>query len=176
LEELLRRCAAQEAPALQALHRLVAPRLLAVLVRMLHSRAAAEDALQDTFIRIWRQAAQFDLHRGRALSWMISIARNRAIDLQRSRRLTVVLDEAELAGASELRVDDASEQTEFGAARDALSRCLQLLGDAQRQCVLLAYQYGLTHEQIASQLRQPLGTVKSWVRRSLQGLRQCLES
>jgi RNA polymerase sigma factor (sigma-70 family) len=150
--------------------------MLAVLLRMLRSRAVAEDALQDAFIRIWQQAAQFDLHRGRALAWMIAIARNRAIDLQRSRRITVLLDEAELAGAAQLQVDDANESAEFSGARAALARCLKLLGTAQRQCLLLAYQHGLTHEQIAVQLRQPLGTVKSWVRRSLQGLRQCMES
>jgi RNA polymerase sigma-70 factor (ECF subfamily) len=176
LDELLRRCAAHDASALQALHRAVAPRLLAVLVRLLRSRAQADDVLQDTFIRIWQQAAQFDQHKGRALAWMIAIARNRAIDLQRGRRITVLLDEAELMGATELRVDDANDHAEFRGARAALERCLKLLGGAQQQCLLLAYQHGLTHDQIAVQLRQPLGTVKSWVRRSLQGLRQCMES
>jgi RNA polymerase sigma factor (sigma-70 family) len=176
LEELLRRCAAREQPALRELHRRVAPRLLAVLMRMLRSRAMADDALQDTFIRIWQQAAQFDQHKGRALSWMIAIARNRAIDLQRGRRIMVLLDDAELAGASQLQVDDDNEHAEFRGARAGLARCLKLLGAAQQQCLLLAYQHGLTHDQIALQLRQPLGTVKSWVRRSLQGLRQCMES
>jgi RNA polymerase sigma factor (sigma-70 family) len=176
IEDLLRRCAARDEAALRELHGRLAPRLLAVLQRMLRSRAAAEDALQDTFIRIWQQAAQFDQHKGRALAWMIAIARNRAIDLQRGRRITVLLDEAELAGATQLQVDDASDDSEFRSTRSALARCLQLLGAAQQQCLLLAYQHGLTHEQIAVQLHQPLGTVKSWVRRSLQGLRQCMES
>jgi len=176
LDDLLRRCARQDASALQALYAHAAPRLLAVLVRMLGTRAAAEDALQDAFIRIWQQAGQFDRIKGRAMAWMVAIARNRAIDLQRARHPTVLLDAAELAAAEQLRVEGPAENVEFDAAHAALRRCLELLGGAQRQCLLLAYQRGLTQERIALAIGQPLGTVKSWVRRGLQSLRACMES
>jgi RNA polymerase sigma-70 factor (ECF subfamily) len=145
-------------------------------MRILRTRAVAEDALQDAFLRIWQQAGQFNSHKGRAMAWMVSIARNRAIDLQRGTRPTVLLDAAELAGAEQLRVAPESDTTEYGGAQAALARCLELLGAAQRQCLVLAYQHGLTQDKIAQSVGQPLGTVKSWVRRGLQSLKACIES
>ena len=165
LEPLLRRCAARDAAALDELYRLTAPRLLAVLMRMLRIRAQAEDALQDVYVRVWQQAAQFDDQKGRVMAWLVSIARNRAIDLQRAQRTTVLLDAAELAGAEQLRVAAESDDTEFSAASRALQRCL-----------VLAYQHGLTQERIAQATGEALGTVKSWMRRGLQSLRVCMES
>ena len=176
LDELLGRCARRDAAALQALYARTAPQLLAILVRMLGTRAAAEDALQDAFVRIWQQAGQFERIKGRAMAWMVAIARNRAIDLQRAARPTLLLDAAELAGAEQLRVEAAADTAEFAATHAALRRCLELLGASQRLCLLLAYQRGLTHERIAFSIGQPLGTVKSLVRRGLQSLRACLES
>jgi RNA polymerase sigma-70 factor (ECF subfamily) len=145
-------------------------------MRMLGSRAAAEDALQDAFLRIWQRAALYDSSKGRALSWMVAIARNRAIDVQRAVRPTVLLDAAELAGAEQLRVAGPEERVEFGTARTALQHCMGLLAATQRQCLQLAYQQGLTQEKIAQAIGHPLGSVKSWVRRGLQSLKACLES
>jgi RNA polymerase sigma-70 factor (ECF subfamily) len=176
LEQLLRRCTSQEAAALDELYRRTAPLLLAVLLRILRSRAQAEDALQDAFVRVWQQAAQFDAHKGRVMAWMVAIARNRAIDLQRAQRATVVLDAAELAGAEQLRVAAESDNTEFSAASRALEKCLELLGAAQKRCLVLAYQHGLTQDKIAIATGEALGTVKSWVRRGLQSLKTCMET
>ena len=176
LDELLGRCARRDAAALQVLYARTAPQLLAILVRMLGTRAAAEDALQDAFVRIWQQAGQFERIKGRAMAWMVAIARNRAIDLQRAARPTLLLDAAELAGAEQLRVEGAADNAEFAATHAALRRCLELLGASQRLCLLLAYQRGLTQERIAFSIGQPLGTVKSLVRRGLQSLRACMES
>ena len=161
---------------MQSLYTQTAPRLLGILVRMLGSRAIAEDALQDTFIRIWQQAGQFDAIKGRALSWMVAIARNRAIDLQRSSRPTVLLDAAELSGDVQMQVPGPGEASEFNATTSALQRCLQLLSAVQRQCLLLAYQHGLTQDRIALSIGQPLGSVKSWVRRGLQSLKSCMDT
>jgi len=176
LEDLLQRCARRDAGALEMLYERAAPQLLAVLLRMLGSRTAAEDALQDVFIRIWQQASQFDRIKGRAMAWMVAIARNRAIDVQRVSRPMVALDAAELADAEQLRIEGFADDVEFGKAYAALRRCLELLGAAQRQCLLLAYQRGFTQERIALSTGQPLGTVKSWMRRGLQSLRACIES
>ena len=176
LEALLRRCADRDAAALRELYEQTASQLLAVLTRILHTRAAAEDALQDVFLRIWQQAGQYEEIKGRAISWMVSIARYRAIDLQRVARPMVVLEAAELAGAEQLRIEGPAERAEFGATRDALQHCLELLAQAQRQCVHLAYQHGMTQEQIALAENQPLGTVKTWIRRGLQSLRTCMET
>lgn len=176
LDELLGRCAQKDRAALQALYARAAPQLLGILMRILGSRPAAEDVLQECFIRYWQQAGQFDLRKGRALSWMVAIARNRAIDVQRAMRPTVLLDAAELSGAEQMQVEGPADHSEFGAAGAALRRCLELLGTVQRQCLVLAYQQGLTQERIALALGQPLGSVKSWVRRGLQSLKSCMES
>jgi RNA polymerase sigma factor (sigma-70 family) len=176
LEALLVRCAAQDEAALQALYSRTAPQILGILMRILGSRAAAEDALQDTFIRIWQQARQFDRFKGRALSWMVTIARNRAFDLQRAKRPTVLLDAAELSGAEQLQVEGPADRSEFTATHAALRRCLGSLGALERQCLVLAYQHGLTQDRIAASLSRPLGSVKSWMRRGLQSLKSCLES
>jgi RNA polymerase sigma-70 factor (ECF subfamily) len=176
LEPLLQRCAAKEAAALDELYRRTAPQLLAVLMRMLRVRATAEDTLQDVYVRVWQQAAQFDGHKGRAMAWMVSIARNRAIDLQRTQRTMVVLDAAELAGAEQLSVAAESDTAEFSATSRALQRCLELLGGTQKRCLVLAYQHGLTQDKIALATGEALGTVKSWMRRGLQSLKSCMES
>jgi len=176
LEDLLQACGRGDAAALKALYTRTAPQLLGILVRVLGNRASAEDVLQEVFVSIWQRAGQYDQFKGRAMSWMVAIARNRAIDMQRKFRPTVLLDAAELAGAEQLQVTGPAENTEFGSARRSLGRCLELLNTAQRQCLLLAYQSGLTQERIALTMKQPLGSVKSWVRRGLQSLKGCLES
>jgi RNA polymerase sigma-70 factor (ECF subfamily) len=169
LEALLARCARQEHKALETLYREVSPLLLALLLRMLRTRDLAEDALQEVFVRIWRQAGQFDAQRGRALAWITSIARYRAIDMQRGRANWVGLEAAPEQAAPPLA-------TESVFTHHTLERCLDLLSGDQRHCLVLAYQQGLTQNDIASVVGQPLGTVKSWVRRALSSLRRCLDS
>jgi RNA polymerase sigma-70 factor, ECF subfamily len=169
LETILARCARQDAHALEELYARVAPLLLAVLIRMLRSRELAEDALQDVFVRVWRYAGRYEAQRGRALAWLVSIARYRAIDMQRAQKQWVGLDAVEEPVAPAARSESTLTQR-------ALERCLELLSGEQRQCLALAYQQGLTHDGIATALGYPLGTVKSWVRRALLSLRRCLES
>ena len=105
LESLLARCARQEHVALEELYRKVSPLLMAVLLRMLQTRELAEDALQEVFVRIWRQARQFEGQRGRALAWIISIARYRAIDMLRGRSNWVALEAAPERTVAEVRVE-----------------------------------------------------------------------
>jgi len=169
LERLLARCARQEHRALEELYKALSPLLLALLLRMLRTKELAEDALQDVFVGVWRQAGQFDAQRGRALAWITSIARYRAIDMQRGRKHWVGLEEA-----AESAVPPA--RTESTLTQRALQRCLSLLTGDQRHCLVLAYQQGLTQDEIAVSMGHPLGTVKSWVRRGLSSLRECLGS
>ena len=175
LEALLSRCAAGDRSALEILYTRVAPILLAVLMRILRRRDAAEDALQDVFVSVWQRARQFDPIRGRALAWLVSMARYRAIDMQRAARPAVALSDAS-ALEPQLQSEgplDAGEMLGTGAL---LLRCLEQIAAPQRHCLMLAYHEGLTHSEIARAVNEPLGTVKSWVRRSLLALRKCLES
>lgn len=176
LGALLQRCAARDRSALQALYARVAPQLLGCIQRILRRRDLAEDALQDVFIRIWQQAGQFDQHRGRALAWLVTIARYRAIDLQRAQRPMLLIDQDPLPDDERLQTPSSAEDVEFAVTGTTLQRCLAALGNRQRRCLELAYQQGLTQDQIALTIGEPLGTVKSWVRRGLQALRRCMET
>jgi RNA polymerase sigma-70 factor, ECF subfamily len=175
LEALLARCAAGDRVALEALYARVAPILLAVLLRILKRRDAAEDALQDVFVSVWQRARQFDPIRGRPLAWLVSMARYRAIDLQRAARPAVAL--TELSGLdTQAQSEEPLEGGEMLGSGALLRRCLEQIAAPQRRCLMLAYEEGLTHSEIARAVNEPLGTVKSWVRRSLIALRRCLES
>ncbi|MEO7774870.1 MAG: sigma-70 family RNA polymerase sigma factor [Steroidobacteraceae bacterium] len=174
LDELLRRCGRRDVKALEALYRETSGRLLGVLVSMLRDRAQAEDVLQETFVRVWARAPQFDDYRGSAMAWLVSIARHRAIDVMRSRKSTTSLDDLQLAGIEP--VAEPQIAPESSATAGALEHCMQQLSQSQQRCIELAYVRGLSHEEIAGSLRSPLGTVKSWVRRALLSLKLCLES
>ena len=174
LEALLARCAAGDRAALETLYARVGPILLAVLMRMLRRRDAAEDALQDVFVSVWQRARQFDPIRGRPLAWLVSMARYRAIDLQRAARPAVALSELS-ALEPQLQSDGPAEGSEMLGTGALLLRCLEQIAAPQRRCLMLAYEEGLTHSEIARAVNEPLGTVKSWVRRSLLALRRCLE-
>jgi RNA polymerase sigma-70 factor, ECF subfamily len=174
LEALLDRCAAADAAALQRLYELASPMLFACLTRILRRRALAEEALQDVFVSIWQRAGQFRSTRGRPMAWMMSIARYRAIDLLRHERSAPVLvpDLPERTEAPDESKDDLAP---WLPASGLLDRCLSLLTDRQRNCLELAFIGGNSHEDISRLTGNPLGTVKSWIRRGLQSLRKCLE-
>ena len=175
LEALLARCAARDRTALATLYARVAPLLLAVLTRMLKRRDAAEDALQDVFVSVWQRAHQFDPIRGRPLAWLVSMARYRAIDLQRAARPALALSDVSTL-EPQLQSQSPAEVGVLLGTGALLLRCLEQLAAPQRRCLMLAYQDGLTHSEIARAVNEPHGTVKSWVRRSLLALRRCLES
>jgi RNA polymerase sigma-70 factor (ECF subfamily) len=175
VERLLGRCAEGERQALEQLYGLTSARLFGVLMHILRRRELAEDALQDVYVRVWQRAGQFDNYRGRATAWLVSIARYRAIDLLRGTRTLLPIDDAQ----GEARIELTSEPEappESTRTRAALERCLGLLNDTQRRCVTLAFVNGLSHDEIALTVGSPLGTIKSWVRRGLISLRQCLEA
>ena len=177
LQSLLGRCAAADSKALQRLYELVSPILFACVTRILRRRALAEEALQDVFISIWQQAGQFTAVRGRPMAWMMSIARYRAIDLLRRERFAPT----SVAQPPEPRTIDVEPEAEGGSAvwlpsAELMQRCLALLSVQQTQCLELAFVEGQSHENIARLMGSPLGTVKSWIRRGLRSLRQCLES
>ncbi len=169
LAQLLQRCAAQDSAAFRALYDKTSPILFARLLRMLRRRSVAEEALQDVYVRIWQRAAQFDEHRGRPLAWMVTIARYCAIDLMRRERLTLVPDEqiAELPDESSSGPGDFDKPNNFDF-------CIGQLNEQTRACLTLAFVEGRSHDEIARLTLNPLGSVKSWIRRGLLALKQCL--
>jgi RNA polymerase sigma-70 factor, ECF subfamily len=175
LAQLLRRCASADGLALQRLYELASPLLFALLIRMLRRRAVAEEALQDVFVTVWERAGQFRPERGRATTWLMSIARYRAIDLLRREHLAPVLalDFPEHAVEAEAAEEPGADPFPRAAL---LERCLGLLSAEQRRCLELAFVGGNSHMDIARLVGSPMGTVKSWIRRGLQSLKACLES
>lgn len=162
--------------ALSALYDHTLSRVYGLVLRIVRQPACAEEVVEDTYFQVWRQAPRFDPARGRALSWLLAVARSRAIDaLRRESRFThegldgddaqPVADDA-LAAAADL-VDGARGQA-------LLEQALLDLGAQPRQLVALAFFRGLSHEEIAAQTALPLGTVKSQIRRALIRLREVL--
>ena len=156
LEHLLARCALGDRTAFQALYDRTAPQIYASLLRLLRRHDAAEDVLQEVFVSVWRRAGDYRADKGRPLTWLTSIARYRALDiLRRQRRELPLPDDADSIG------DPEGEQPEIVDSRSENR---------------LAYVDGLAHSDIARSLSTPLGTVKSWLRRSLQALKQCMDA
>ncbi|TXF11712.1 sigma-70 family RNA polymerase sigma factor [Pelomicrobium methylotrophicum] len=174
LAELLARCALRDEQALERLYRLTAPRLFSLALRMLKRRDWAEDLLQDCYIAVWRHAADYRTERGQALAWMAAILRNRALDWLRRLDPETPLDDESAAHEPVGDEPGPLEHVQSSAMVRALQECLERLQPGQRQAIAFAYYQGLTHEELASRLGEPLGTVKTWIRRGLEQLRRCL--
>jgi RNA polymerase sigma-70 factor (ECF subfamily) len=184
LSQLLARAGLGDRAAFARLYERSSAHLYAVVLRIQRDRALAEDLLQEIYVSVWKAAASFDAARSQPLTWMTHIARNRAIDSLRRAQAQPKLesstrdDDDDRPDTVEAQPDDAPGPLELlGRASDAreLSQCLERLSAAQRQSVALAFFDGLSHAEVAEQLKEPLGTVKSWVRRALQTLKGCLE-
>lgn len=178
LMELLDRVAAREQAALKLLYDQTASRLYGLALRIVGNKEWAEDVLQDSFLGIWRNAETYRDSLSPPLAWMGMLVRSRALDFLRRRRaerlhLNVTIEDAEellqdRETPSPMQWVEASEQAA------ALHQCLQKLDQPQRQMVSLAYLRDLSHSELASNLKLPLGTVKTWMRRSLEQLRKCM--
>jgi RNA polymerase sigma-70 factor, ECF subfamily len=172
LGELLGGTAAHEQRAFAELYQASSAKLFGVILRILRDRELASEVLQEVYLRIWQHASDYRPDHGAPMSWMIAIARNRALDRRRHRRPELPLDRLE-----ELEDPDANpaDGIDGGLPSRALRRCLDELEDRQRQSVLMAFAEGYTHAELADRLGCPLGTAKSLIRRGLLRLKDCLE-
>ncbi|MCB1687418.1 MAG: sigma-70 family RNA polymerase sigma factor [Halioglobus sp.] len=168
LEVLIARAAMADRSAFHALYVATAPRVYAVLMVMLRDQETAQDVLQDTYVKVWGRAGEYHSERGEVLSWVIAIARYRALDLLRaSKRRTNFEHQAGETLELSLPTSDAfSELTK---------ECLNRLADIQRRSIISSFVHGFTHEELAVREETPIGTIKSRIRRGLQRLRECLE-
>ena len=184
LSQLLARSGLGDRAAFAALYERTSAHLFGVVLRIQRDRAVAEDLLQEIYVSVWKAAHGFDAAQSQPLTWLTSIARNRAIDSLRRAQA-----QPQTQSLTRSDDDDAPDPTDAladgtpgplelldraGEARE-LTRCMQALSAQQRQSVALAFFDGLSHAEVAQHLRQPLGTVKSWVRRALMSLKACLE-
>jgi RNA polymerase sigma factor (sigma-70 family) len=184
LAQLMSRSALGDRAAFARLYELTSGQLFAVVLRIQRDRSTAEDLLQEVYVNVWKAMGGFDAAQSQPMTWLTSIARNKAIDsLRRAQaqpRLESVHrdDDDDRPDLDQHLADESPGPTELlQQAADAreLGRCMQGLSAQQRQSVALAFYDGLSHAEVAEHLREPLGTVKSWVRRALMSLKSCLE-
>ncbi|HGM5552883.1 TPA: sigma-70 family RNA polymerase sigma factor [Pseudomonas putida] len=167
-EARLAACARGERQALRDLYVQEGPRLLGVAKRLVRDTALAEDIVHEAFIKIWNGAAQFDPARGSARGWMFSVTRHLALNLLRNQARETPFSEDHEMPAEEHDGFDAQ------AHSGRIHRCLEQLDPQRRSCILHAYVDGYSHAQISQRLGTPLGTVKAWIKRSLNALRECM--
>jgi RNA polymerase sigma-70 factor (ECF subfamily) len=177
LHALAARCALRDQVAFAELYRLTAPKLYAAALRILRRQDWAEEVLQESFVNIWNHFGEYSAHKSAPMTWMTAVVRNRCLDwLRRPNLEQGRADYDELAAG--VSADPAWQPERLlEGTRDAraLHSCLETLSSSQRQSIALAYLHGLSHGELAAHLRQPLGTVKTWVRRGLDKLRECME-
>ena len=177
--ELLRRIGAGDLRSFEEFYRRFGGVLFATIIRILNHQEAAEDVLQEVFLQIWEKAPLYDAARGKPLTWVVTLARNRAIDRLRSTQRSLRLhSEAEREAqafdpAEERSSVDALEAVETGKlVREAVRK----LSKDQKEAISLAFFSGLTQTEIAERLGEPLGTVKARIRRGMMRLRELLKS
>jgi RNA polymerase sigma-70 factor (ECF subfamily) len=173
LAMLIARCALRDQAALLALYDATSAKLYGVILRIVQREHWAEEIMQDVYLKAWEAAGSYNTARGRAMTWLINIARNRAIDFLRGAEHSASqrsdeIDDQLTSALDPLRAADTD------GAMDRLAACLRELKDGQRDCILMVYHQGYTPTEVAQRSSHPLGTVKTWIRRGLEQLRKCM--
>ena len=173
IASLLSLITAQDRAAFKTLYNASSAKLMGVLLRMLGNRSEAEDALQEVFTRVWLRAGRFDASKGRGMTWLIAIARNLAIDRIRSRHDTVD-DEDAIAAVVDTAPRAESKLIAQGEAR-RITDCFATLEPDRAEALRGAYLTGLSYIDLAARHAVPLNTMRTWLRRSLTKLKECME-
>lgn len=171
--DLITKCAAGDRAAFRSLYRVSSAKLMGVLLRMLGERAEAEDALQEVYTRVWLRAGRYDPTKGRGMTWLIAIARNLAIDRLRARP-EATSDE----GLDTVQDCTPRAETRLVAQGEAkrMADCFDTLDPDKADAVRGAYLNGLSYLDLAARHAVPLNTMRTWLRRSLLKLKECLET
>jgi RNA polymerase sigma factor (sigma-70 family) len=170
---IIQRCAGGDKSALKRLFDTEAPRMIGVAERILRRRALAEEATQDAFVILWKRAGSFDATLGSGRTWLYTILRNRSLNILRDESRTDLRGEDNHSEQASEEDDPETVVVKLGEA-SRLRACLDKLEPERRQAILLAYVRGLSHGELAGRLGIPLGTIKSWIRRSMVTLKECL--
>ncbi|MGB0721230.1 MAG: RNA polymerase sigma factor [Gammaproteobacteria bacterium] len=173
-QDLLARCALKDQKAFAALYDAASAHLYGVILRIVRREDLAGDVLQETMLRIWDHAGDYRAGRGSPLTWMTAIARYRSLDHLR-RPVNAAPHESMDIEPEDPNGMGPLDTLGAGVAAERLKDCLKALGDGPRQCIVLCFYRGMTHDELATQLDTPLGTVKSWIRRGMERLKGCIE-
>jgi RNA polymerase sigma-70 factor, ECF subfamily len=173
LSQLISRVALRDRVAFRQLYAATSAKLFGVCLRVLKNRTDAEDVLQEVYIKIWHNAGKYQVSGYSPITWLVAIARNHAIDRIRGIKPTSGLDEAaEVADTS----PTPEQQALRGNEAKRLHLCLERLSAGRAEAVKAAYMEGYSYQELADKLEQPINTVRTWLRRSLISLRECLSS
>ncbi|MFK8083117.1 MAG: sigma-70 family RNA polymerase sigma factor [Granulosicoccus sp.] len=176
LDQYLKDIADGEEKALTLLFEAVSSRLFGLQLRILKNQELAEDALQETFLKVWKSAKTYKAGHGSPMTWLNSLARNQALDMLRRAGTRADVN----VRIPELNPDDwrncVPEYSDLAEEYEGLLHCLEGLNSDTRACIVGLYCDGYTQEEMSQSLERPLGTVKSWVRRGLLSLRECLDN
>lgn len=171
LKKLLAQCALRKPDALKQLYEQSSPYLYAVITRMINRRDIADELLQDSFINIWNYADRYREDKAAPMTWMTRIVRNKTIDWLRSEPTNQLSTDHDIDLDTEIM---ATTNISFEDNKD-LYECLKEIEEKPRNALLQVYFKGLTHQELAKKTGNALGTIKSWIRRSLPLLKRCLE-
>ena len=172
---LIGRVAMQDRVAFANLYTATAPKLLGVVLRILKERSWADDVIQEAYLNVWQRAGQFDSGKASPITWLVSIARNKAIDALRKHPAGRTSSD-DAMDERVARQPTAQDQMEDQQEVSKLNRCIDELAKERQDIVRLAYLGGWSREELASQYEQPVNTMKTWLRRALQDIKGCLES
>jgi RNA polymerase sigma factor (sigma-70 family) len=175
LAAALARVAGGDRVALRLVYEMTSAKLFGVCLRILNDRSEAEDVLQDVYVTVWRKASGFDPGLASPITWMVAIARNRAIDRLRASAKVRRMEPIEAAETVSDPAPGASERVELAQEHQRLAGCLDELEGRQALAIRATFLEGATYEELATRMSVPLGTMKSWIRRGLLKLRACLE-
>ena len=179
LEILLTRCALRDAAALKSLYERTAGYLNAIAFRLMKSQDLSNDVLQEAFVQIWMNAANYRVEQAKPLTWMSSIVRYRALDrlAKEQRHCQRELTDGNLADLENVSGEEEPERVVHNEKVNAIINiCLSLLTERNRRCIELAYLEGHSREELANLFNTNINTIKSWLHRSADRLKQCLET
>lgn len=175
LYKLLAHSGQGDREAFHALYEATSAKLFGLCLRILHRHDLAEEALQEAFVNIWHHAQNYRPEKAAVMTWLTTIVRNKCFDLLRAAPHESSLSEDE--SFDDWASDDLGplERVTESSESKALLNCMGNLAPLHRQAIAMSYFHGIAHEELANQLAQPLGTVKTWIRRGLAALKNCLQ-
>ena len=174
--------ARQDRNAFRELYKATSPKLFGFALRILNKRELAEEALQEGFVNIWTNASSYQASLATPMTWMITIVRNKALDILRRADHAIEIDADNFMDSGMQEILESIESTRptpseallLSQNATALASCFQRLEGSHRQAIVMAFYYDLSHSEVSEQMKLPLGTIKTWIRRGLERLRLCL--
>jgi len=176
LQALLLRCADRDQQAFATLYERTSAKLFGIVIGILGRGTHAEDALQEIYLKVWQRSGSYRPQYGAPMTWLISVARNHALDVIRKNATENRLrDDRDTDALLQTLTGQASEGHADHLQAGILQQCLMQLESRARECILRAYCEGYSHQELSIRFDKPLGTVKSWIRRALASLRSCVD-